>query len=93
MNLLSGGVSTLTELHQDWIRARLFCSTSQEHLLSYHRLVSLWQHQQSIQMTTVSWGLIGSMKKIPQDFRYSTILFYGDKGARQVRQPATKKLS
>ena len=43
--------------------------------------------------TTVSWGLIGSMKKIPQDFRYSTILFYGDKGARQVRQLATKKLS
>ena len=35
---------------------------------------------------TVSWGLIGSMKKIPQDFRYSTILFYGDQGARQVRQ-------
>ena len=34
--------------------------------------------------SAVSWGLIGSMKKIPEEFRYSTILYYGVKGIRQV---------
>ena len=42
---------------------------------------------------TVSWGLIGSMKKIPQDFRYSTILYYGDKGVRQVGRITNLDLS
>lgn len=35
---------------------------------------------------SVSWGLIGTMQKVPQYFKYSTILFYGNQGVRQVRK-------